>query len=345
MKTALSALSICALLITPGVSSAQETINFNSFNAGDTLNQVFSTPGNVGPVAVDGVRPGSINNEATAFDSSNPTCDDFDLGTPNVDFMGPGVGAGGSSGAPYQNDEDLDIIAIIQEETACVPDDADLVGSELVFDFSAVGTVTMKSIKVLDIEDPEEKGAVVELYGPVPAAVLLATIDLPEVGDNGLATVSLNSTAGVEVMVVKLNGSGAIDDIVFEEETGDDGCTPGYWKQPHHLDSWMGMGPDDDFNTVFMVDVEWGRKCTGGAPGDITLLQGLRCRGGGKNALARHGVAALLNSAQTGVDFGLTASEVKAIVQTGLANPYSKDAATAAKNILAEQNEKGCPLN
>jgi len=251
MKKALPVLSICALLIAPGVGSAQETINFNALNAGDTIDQVFSTPGNVGPVVVDGVRPGSIDNEATAFDSSSPTCDDFDLGTPNetCDPAGPGEGTGGEVGMPFENCEDLDIVAIIQEDTDCVPDDADLVGAEFVFDFSAVGTVTMNSIKVLDIEDPEEKGAVVELYGPVPDAILLASFPLPEVGDNGLATVSLGATAGVEVMVVKLNGSGAIDDIEFEEETeGGDGCTPGYWRQLHHLDSWMGVAPMDDFN-------------------------------------------------------------------------------------------------
>jgi hypothetical protein len=345
MKKALPVLSICALLIAPGVGSAQETINFNGFSAGDTLDQVFSTPGNVGPVVVDGVRPGSSDNEATAFDSSNPTCDDFDLGTPNEDFMGPGVGAGGEMGSSFQNDEDLDIVAIIQEDTDCVPDDADLIGAEFVFDFSAVGTVTVHSLKVLDIENPEEKGAVVELFGPVPDAILLASFPLPEVGDNGLDTVSLGDTEGVEVMVVKLNGSGAIDDIVFDEETeGGDGCTPGYWRQLHHLDSWMGVGPMNDFNTTFMVDVEWGRKCRADGMGDITLLKGTRCRGGGKNALARHGVAALLNANQTDVAFGLTASEVKAIVKAGL-DAGTKSAANAAKNILAAENELGCPLN
>jgi hypothetical protein len=352
MKKALPVLSICALLFAPGVSSAQEVINFNAFNAGDTLENVFSTPGNVGPVVVDGVRPGSSDNEATAFDSSNPTCDDFDLGTPNetCDMAGPGVGAGGEMGMiGTENCQDLDIVAIIQEgpegaDQPCAPDDADLVGAELSFDFSAVGTVTMNSLKVLDIENAEVKGAVVNLYGPVPDAALLATFPLPEVGDNGLATVFLGPTAGVEVMVVKLNGSGAIDDIEFEEERGSDGCTPGYWRQLHHFDSWMGAAPADDFNTTFMVDVEWGRKCRADSNGDITLGQGVRCRGGGKNALARHGVAALLNANQTDVAFGLTASEVKAIVKAGL-DAGTKAAATAAKNLLATENELGCPLN
>jgi hypothetical protein len=349
MKKALPVLSVCALLAAPALSSAQELITFNGFMAGDTLDQVFSVPGGVGPVVVDGIRPGSMDNEATAFDSSNPTCDDFDLGTPNqtCDMPGPGIGAGGVKGATFENCQDLDIVAIIQEanEPVCVPDDADLVGAEIVFDFSALGTVTINSMKVLDIEDPEEKGAEVQLLGPAPGQALLATIPLPEVGDNGLATVDLGGVAGVETMVVKLNGSGAIDDIEFEEEVeGGAGCTPGYWKQPHHHDSWMGCGPSDDFNTKFMVDVEWGRKCRADSEGDITLNQGLRCRGGGKNALARHGVAALLNSMNTDVEFAYTTAEVKAIVKAGL-DAGTKAAANEAKNLLAEQNEMGCDLN
>jgi len=93
-----------------------------------------------------------------------------------------------------------------------------------------------------------------------------------------------------------------------------------------------------------MTSTEWGRKCRADGSGDITLLKGTRCRGGGKNALARHGVAALLNANQTAVAFGLTASEVKAIVKAGL-DAGTKAAATAAKNILAAENELGCPLN
>lgn len=347
MNKALPVLTVCALLAAPALSSAQEVINFNGFNAGDTLDQVFSSPGGVGPVVVDGIRPGSGANEATAFDSSNPTCDDDDLGTPNetCDIPGPGVGAGGEKGQPFENCEDLDIVAIIQEDTACVPDDADLIGAELVFDFSAVGTVKINSMKVLDIENPEEKDAVVELLGPAPGQVLLATIPLPEVGDNGLATVDLGGVSGVETMVVKLNGSGAIDDIEFEEEVeGGAGCTPGYWKQPHHHDSWMGYGPSDDFNLTFMVDVEWGRKCRADDDGDITLNKGLRCRGGGKNALARHGVAALLNSMNPEVTYAYTTAEVKALVKAAL-DEGTKAAANEAKNLLAEQNEMGCDLN
>lgn len=38
------------------------------------------------------------------FDSAHPTGGDFDLGTPNQDFGGPGIGVGGEAGSPFQND-------------------------------------------------------------------------------------------------------------------------------------------------------------------------------------------------------------------------------------------------
>jgi hypothetical protein len=31
--------------------------------------------------------------------------------------------------------------------------------------------------------------------------------------------------------------------VPTEPPPGNQGCTPGYWKQPHHLDSWVGYTP------------------------------------------------------------------------------------------------------
>lgn len=114
--------------------------------------------------------------------------------------------------------------------------------------------------------------------------------------------------------------------------TGGEGCTPGYWKQPHHLDSWDGTGyaPGDDFDSVFGVDLF--------SP-DVTLLQALGLNGGGVNALARHAVAALLNAASG--FYPMTEAEVVAAVQ----GATSKALIESAKNTLAGNNELGCPLN
>jgi hypothetical protein len=120
--------------------------------------------------------------------------------------------------------------------------------------------------------------------------------------------------------------------IVQVEEEGGEGCTPGYWKQPHHFDSWVGYLPTDDYEDIFGVDATFAAE---------TLLQVLKQGGGGEKALGRHAVAALLNSANPDVSYGFTTAEVIAIVQDAYATGEFK----TAKNLLQDQNETGCPLN
>jgi hypothetical protein len=101
-----------------------------------------------------------------------------------------------------------------------------------------------------------------------------------------------------------------------------EGCTPGYWKQEHHYDSWMIHAPSDSFSGVFGVDL-----------GYATLGLALRAKGGGDGKLARHGTAALLSAAQSGVDYPFTVAEVIALVVEGNAE------------ALVRANEQACPLN
>jgi hypothetical protein len=114
---------------------------------------------------------------------------------------------------------------------------------------------------------------------------------------------------------------------------GGEGCTPGFWKQAQHLDSWVGYSTGASFNTTFGVTT---------SP-DTTLLQSLGANGGGVNALKRHATAALLNSAATGsVSFDMTSAQVIAAVQAALADGGDIE---GTKNILAGFNEQGCPLS
>jgi hypothetical protein len=121
--------------------------------------------------------------------------------------------------------------------------------------------------------------------------------------------------------------------IELADEGGGEGCTPGYWKQPQHLDSWVTYLPTDFFDTVFGVTSSFGST--------FTLLQALKQGGGGEKALGRHAVAALLNSVNPDVSYEFTTAEVIAIVQEAYATGDFK----AAKKLLEEQNESGCPLN
>jgi hypothetical protein len=107
------------------------------------------------------------------------------------------------------------------------------------------------------------------------------------------------------------------------------GCTPGYWKQRHHFDSWVRYKPRHKFNKIF------------GVPYYKTLLQALKTGGGKEKALGRHAVAALLNAKTHGVNYYYTKQEIIAMVQ----HAWATGDYETTKNLLAAENEQGCPLN
>jgi hypothetical protein len=112
---------------------------------------------------------------------------------------------------------------------------------------------------------------------------------------------------------------------------GGEGCTPGYWKQPQHFDSYpAGYSPNDLFDTYF----------ANAFPG-MTLVQVAGQGGGGLKALGRHAVAALLNAASSGVDYDLSVAQVIAAFDAA----YASGDYETQKNIFEGYNEQGCPLN
>lgn len=113
-----------------------------------------------------------------------------------------------------------------------------------------------------------------------------------------------------------------------------EGCTPGYWRQDHHFDSWVptGYAPSDDFEVVFGVNASFNPH----AMSDAVWLGG-----GGENALARHAVAALLNAAHPDVDYVYTVAEVIAMTQSA----YSSGDFEPIKDLFDVANNAGCTLN
>jgi len=146
---------------------------------------------------------------------------------------------------------------------------------------------------------------------------------------------------GFKVNTVVVEGSPCDDctDKVTDQDSAwvncdcNEGCTPGYWKQPHHFDSWPApYTPDTLFSDVF----------EDAFPG-LTLLDALKLRGGGLNALGRHTVAALLNAASPDVDYDLTVAEV--IDAFNEIYPANKFQYNLLKGYFEDFNEEGCPLN
>ena len=107
---------------------------------------------------------------------------------------------------------------------------------------------------------------------------------------------------------------------------GDEGCTPGYWKQPHHAFAWddAGVSPDATVGSVFGSTIGFA---------DTTLFEALRLRGNRDGqALVRHAVAGYLNASSPDVAYLWTIDQVL-------------DAAAAGDtHALEGANEAGCPL-
>ena len=117
------------------------------------------------------------------------------------------------------------------------------------------------------------------------------------------------------------------------EPPGDEGCTPGYWKQDQHFGSWAPVALNTTFSSVFGAGIFGG-----------TLLEALGLNGGELNALIRHGAAAYLNASNGDVDYAYTTAQVIDIVQgdgayAGLTVEERKDLLDAANNGIG-----GCPL-
>ena len=109
------------------------------------------------------------------------------------------------------------------------------------------------------------------------------------------------------------------------------GCSPGYWKQEQHFDSYVGYTP----NTLF-ADVGFENAFPG-----MTLLEVLGANGGGLNALGRTIVAALLNATAI---FGYPHSFVEVIGAFNFAHDGTRDEYNALKEQY-EALQDPCPLN
>ena len=108
------------------------------------------------------------------------------------------------------------------------------------------------------------------------------------------------------------------------------GCTPGYWRQSHHYDSWQSYAPSDFFDDVFDREVD----------DELTLGEAVQLGGGDLNALIRHSVAALLNAASDDVDYPFTEAEVIGDFQAAFDGGEYEE----TKDVFDDANNLGCPL-
>lgn len=171
-----------------------------------------------------GVRISAVNNgggpdAAVIFNSSVPSGGDFDLGTPNMDFGGPGIGNGGRLGQPGANNVPLGKILIVQERNQrgcgpggqdfCVPDD-EAGGGKLIFDFDCPTTIL--DVVIVDADDGNPSGAVLTFNGGSNS------VGIPNLGNNSTQTVYVNQP-GVTRMEVEFAGSGGLASFHYKPDT------------------------------------------------------------------------------------------------------------------------------
>lgn len=157
------------------------------------------------------------------FNSSAPTGGDWDLGTPNSAFGGPGQGSGGTNPNGLNNIAEGNLI-ILAENTndnnsdglVDNPDD-DASGGTITFDFE--NPMTLKDITLVDLDDNANNFFKIYFADNRPPLV----ISCPQLGNNSrkvvpLTEADLTDADNVVRMEVTFAGSGAISGMSFCRE-------------------------------------------------------------------------------------------------------------------------------
>ncbi len=147
------------------------------------------------------------------FDSSNPTGGDWDLGTPNQDFGGPGIGVGGEQGAAGENNTALGNLLILAENTTDSnndgliddPDDEGA-GGELQMNFAFPYYV--ESLSMVDLDNGNGLIRVHQTGNRV------TDFNIPGLGDNAVNTIPIQLDSVVQLRVI-LPGSGGISALAY----------------------------------------------------------------------------------------------------------------------------------
>jgi len=155
-------------------------------------------------VSVSAVDRNGNSKQAMIFDSAFPTGGDPDLGTPNEQYGGPGVGSGGAS-----NRRGLDNILILSEDGDASDPDDDARGGEIYFDFDQPTQV--RQVEIVDIDSGED-GGFIEAFDSNGNSVALGWIE--GLGNNSYQIVELNAE-NVSRLVVHFPSSGGVGGLAF----------------------------------------------------------------------------------------------------------------------------------
>jgi hypothetical protein len=165
----------------------------------------------------------------------------------------------------------------------------------------------------------------------------------PCTGNEVCNQITVTWTIGGENRCDLANTEDVVSELACCLCTGEDGCTPGYWK--NHPDCWCDrFDPDDPVCDVFSIPAELVDEFC-----DDTLMDAMNY-GGGKGIegkarnLLRHSVAGILNAGHNDVAYGMSADGVINAVNAALAT-LDVGEIQALHLRLADLNERGCPID
>lgn len=234
IEKTINSLAAAATVCTP--VGFEYDANGNPILAGQVIDDEFAAWGlNISSENHHNARP----DLAIIFDSSNPTGEDEDLGTPNQDFAGPGVGLGGQEDELGENSQSLGNVLItaeddVDDDNDGYIDDPDDERNGGTFTFAFDDNTWVDYIELLDME---EAGGKIFLHHD-DSGSNFDVIDIPVLGNNSFQRIVIDDH-DVKTMYIDLPGSGAIDNFCFDpievepEEPQGSMCearSQGYWK-------------------------------------------------------------------------------------------------------------------
>jgi hypothetical protein len=181
-------------------------VDFSAFSAGDVVSNLGDGIVVMAQKKLSATAP-LTPGQAMIFDSAKPSGDDWDLGTPNTAYGGPGVGNGGRKGKLYANKfPQGNLLMISEDENASNPDDNKF-GGTLKFLFDPPRYID--SIGLLD----NDEGTIFEVMTVDGGSAKLSDYSG---GDNSFQNVAIGKPS-VKELTVTFIGSGAISKISFEK--------------------------------------------------------------------------------------------------------------------------------
>lgn len=176
---------------------------------------------------------------AMLFDSGDPTGYDWDLGSPNQDFGGPGRGSGGKAGQPGENSVALGNVLIITEDLDQDDPDDYHAGGTFIFEFA--DPVGIEALQLLDIDTNEANSKVLAFN---TAGEKIGSFAMQTLGNNSVQWLMLD-LQDVAKLAIKLQSSGALAAISFygdQPTAGDPEPPPDPTGEP---DPTPAPGPSD----------------------------------------------------------------------------------------------------